>query len=161
MGFLLVFFFALTGNWILMSIGLSVVFFGYPGDFIHHNPMRADTIDYDQWKVSGERREGLYAGIGPLISKPMISVALAVPPILMTTYGLIYVKDKLHPTMGLEMAQLGLIISMGLIPGIVALIGLIIWVIFYPLDKDLVKEMKEELSEINKERRKQYLEKQG
>lgn len=160
-GFLLVFFFALTGNWILVSIGLSVVFFGYPGDFIHHNPMRADTIDYDQWKVSGERREGLYAGIGPLISKPMISVALAIPPVLMATYGLIYVKDSLQPTMGLEMAQLGLSISMGLIPGIAALIGLIIWVLFYPLDNDLVIEMKAELTKINEERRRKYQEKQN
>ena len=160
-GFLLVFFFALTGNWILVSIGLSVVFLGYPGDFIHHNPMRADTIDYDQWKVSGERREGLYAGIGPLISKPMISVALAVPPVLMAIYGLIYVKDSLQPTMGLEMAQLGLSISMGLIPGIAALIGLIIWVLFYPLDKDLVTEMKAELAKINEERRRKYQEKQN
>ena len=159
-GFLLVFFFALTGNWILVSIGLSIVFLGYPGDFIHHNPMRADTIDYDQWKVSGERREGLYAGIGPLISKPMISVALAVPPMIMTAYGLIYVKDSIQPTMGLEMAQLGLIISMGLIPGIAALIGLIIWVLFYPLKNDLVIEMKSELAKINEERKRKYQEKQ-
>ena len=159
-GFLLVFFFALTGNWILVSIGLSIVFLGYPGDFIHHNPMRADTIDYDQWKVSGERREGLYAGIGPLISKPMISVALAVPPIIMATYGLIYVKDSLQPTMGLEMAQLGLIISMGLIPGIAAIVGLIIWVLFYPLEEDIVMEMKAELAKINEERKRKYQEKQ-
>jgi len=159
-GFLLVFFFALTGNWILVSIGLSIVFLGYPGDFIHHNPMRADTIDYDQWKVSGERREGLYAGIGPLISKPMISVALAVPPIIMASYGLIYVKDSLQPTMGLEMAQLGLIISMGLIPGIAAIVGLIIWVLFYPLEEDIVMEMKAELAKINEERKRKYQEKQ-
>ena len=159
-GFLLGFLLALTGNWILGSIGFCIVFLGYPGDFIHHNPMRADTIDYDQWKVSGERREGLYAGIGPLISKPMISVALAVPPIIMTAFGLIYVKDSLQPTMGLEMAQFGLIISMGLIPGIVALIGLIIWVLFYPLKKDLVIEMKTELAKINEEMRKKYQEKQ-
>ena len=160
-GFLLTFAFALTGNWVLISLGFSILFFGYPGDFIHHNPMRADTIDFDQWKVSGERREGLYAGIGPLISKPMISVALAVPPIIMASYGLIFVKDSLQPTMGLEMAQLGLIISMGLIPGIVALIGLIIWTLFYPLNKDIVKEMKGELSKINEEMRRKYREKQN
>ena len=90
----------------------------------------------------------------------MISVALAVPTIIMTAYGLIYVKDSLQPTMGLEMAQLGLIISMGLIPGIAALIGLIIWVLFYPLKKDLVIEMKTELAKINEERKKKYQEKQ-
>jgi len=152
--------FALTGNWVLMSIGLSIIFFGYPGDFIHHNPMRADTIDYDQWKVSGERREGLYAGIGPLISKPMVSVALAIPTMIMTMYGLIFVGDRLKPTMGLNMAQFGLIISMSLIPCIASIIGLIIWVIFYPLKKDLVIEMKAELVKINEEMKRQYQEKQ-
>ena len=160
-GFFLTFVFALTGNWVLISIGLSIIFFGYPGDFIHHNPMRADTIDYDQWKVSGERREDLYAGIGPLISKPMISVALAIPTMIMTMYGLIFVGDSLKPTMGLKMAQLGLIISMTLIPCIAAVIGLIIWVIFYPLNKDIVIEMKAELTKINEERRRQYQEKQN
>ncbi|MFX1394464.1 MAG: MFS transporter [Promethearchaeota archaeon] len=159
-GFLLTFLFALTGNWIMVSVGFSIIFLGYPGDFIHHNPMRADTIDYDQWKISSERREGLYAGIGPLISKPMISVALAVPPIIMTANGLIYVKDSLQPTMGLEMAQLGLNISMCLIPGVVALIGLIIWILFYPLRKDLVIEMKGELAKINEEMKLKYQEKQ-
>ena len=144
-----------------MSIGLSIVFLGYPGDIIHHNPMRADTIDYDQWKISGERREGLYAGIGPLFSKPMVSVALAIPTFIMTMFGLIFVGDSLKPTMGLKMAQLGLIISMTLIPCIVAVIGLIIWVIFYPLKKDLVIEMKAELAKINEEKKRQYQEKQN
>jgi len=155
-GFFLTFILSFTFNWILVSIGFSVIFLAFPGDFIHHNPMRADTIDYDYWKVSGDRREGLYAGIGPLLSKPMISVALATPPAIMTVFGLYYVKDGLKATQGLAMAGLALNISMLLIPGIVALIGFIIWVKYYPLTGSVVKEMKAELVKIHEEKRKDY-----
>lgn len=160
-GGLFSFFAGLSGNWVLVSIGFSIFMLGFAGDFIQHNPMRADTIDYDYWKISGERREGLYAGIGPLLSKPMISVALAVPPALMTAFGLIYVdiEGGLSATQGLAAASLSVNISMTLLPGIVCLIGLIIWVIFYPLTGKVVEEMKKEVSILHEQRRKEYEEK--
>ena len=160
-GGLFSFFAGLSGNWVLVSIGFSILMLGFAGDFIQHNPMRADTIDYDYWKISGERREGLYAGIGPLLSKPMISVALAVPPALMTAFGLIYVdiEGGLSATQGLAAASLSVNISMTLLPGIVCLIGLIIWVIFYPLTGKVVEEMKKEVRILHEQRRKEYEEK--
>lgn len=156
-GFLFTFFVTFTLNWILVSIGFSIFMLAFSGDFIHHNPMRADTIDYDFWKISGERREGLYAGIGPLLSKPMISVALATPTTLMTIFGLINVKGKLQATQGMASAMLSLNIAMALVPGLVALLGFIIWVKFYPLTGDLVDEMKSELRTIHEKKRKEYL----
>jgi Na+/melibiose symporter-like transporter len=152
------FFAGFSGNWILVSIGLSIFMLGFPGEFIQHNPMRADTIDYDYWKISGERREGLYAGVGPLLSKPMISVALAVPPALMTAFGLIYVtaEDGLFPTLGSAAASLSVNISMTLLPGIVCLIGLLIWIKFYPLTGKVVEEMKKEVRILHEQRRKEY-----
>jgi len=161
-GLLLGFALAFTGLWYLLCIGFSIVFLAFAGDFILHNPMRADTIDYDFWKISGERREGLYAGIGPLISKPMISVALATPTTLMTLFGLIYKEGiGLEATMGMFNAFLGVNIAMGLIPGLVALFGFIIWVIFYPLTGEVVDEMKSALVKIHEERRKKYLSELG
>lgn len=155
------FFAGLLGNWILVSIGFSIFMLGFSGEFIQHNPMRADTIDYDYWKISGERREGLYAGIGPLISKPMISVALALPPALMTAFGLIYVDavGGLSPTQGLAAASLAVNISMTLLPGITCLIGLIIWIKFYPLTGKIVEEMKREVRILHEQRKKEYEEK--
>ncbi|MBY9005077.1 MAG: MFS transporter, partial [Candidatus Lokiarchaeota archaeon] len=128
-----------------------------------HNPMRADTIDYDYWKISGERRESLYAGIGPLLSKPMISVALALPPAIMTAFGLIYVDalGGLSATNGLVAASLGVNISMNLIPGIVSLIGLLVWIKFYPLTGEVVKEMKREVKILHEQKRKDYQESRG
>jgi len=154
-GFFFTFFAGLSSNWILISIGVSIVFLGFAGDMIQHNPMRADTIDYDFWKVSGERREGLYAGIGPLLSKPMISVALAVPTAMMTLFGLIFVEDTggLVATQGMAAASLGVNISFALLPGIASLIGFIIWVKYYPLTGEVVKEMKRELQVIHEQKR--------
>jgi Na+/melibiose symporter-like transporter len=155
------FFAGLSGSWILVSVGMSIFMLGFSGEFIQHNPMRADTIDYDYWKISGERREGLYAGIGPLISKPMISVALAVPPALMTAFGLIYVEAEggLFPTQGLTAASLSVNLSMTLLPGIICLIGLLIWIKFYPLTGEVVEEMKREVRILHEQRRKEYEEK--
>ncbi|MFX0030423.1 MAG: MFS transporter [Candidatus Hermodarchaeota archaeon] len=152
------FFSGILANWILVSIGFSIFMLGFAGDFILHDPMRADTIDYDYWKISGERREGLYAGVGPLLSKPMISVALAIPPALMTAFGLIYVEavDGLDPTKGITLASLAVNMSMTLIPGIACLIGLIIWVRFYPLTGEIVKEMKKEVSKLHEQKREEY-----
>ena len=155
-GGLFSFFAGLSGNWILVSIGFSIFMLGFPGEFIQHNPMRADTIDYDYWKISGERREGLYAGVGPLLSKPMISVALAVPPALMTAFGLIFVGDGLSATQGLARASLSVNISMTLLPGIVCLIGLLVWIKFYPLTGKVVEEMKKEVRILHEQKRKEY-----
>jgi len=150
------FFAGLSGNWILVSVGFSIFMSGFAGDFIQHNPMRADTIDYDYWKISGERREGLYAGVGPLLSKPMISVALIIAPALMTAFGLIYVDGGLGATKGITLASLSVNISMTLLPGIACLIGLIVWVKFYPLTGEVVGKMKREVHDMHEQKRKEY-----
>lgn len=157
------FFAGLSGNWILVSVGFSIFMSGFAGDFIQHNPMRADTIDYDYWKISGERREGLYAGVGPLLSKPMISVAFIITPALMTAFGLIYVDavGGLEATKGITLASLSVNISMTLLPGVACLIGLIVWVKFYPLTGEVVKEMKIELRNMHKSKRRDYEQSRG
>jgi Na+/melibiose symporter-like transporter len=88
----------------------------------------------------------------------MISVALAVPPALMTAFGLIYVtaEDGLFPTLGSAAASLSVNISMTLLPGIVCLIGLLIWIKFYPLTGKVVEEMKKEVRILHEQRRKEY-----
>jgi Na+/melibiose symporter-like transporter len=91
----------------------------------------------------------------------MISVALAVPPALMTAFGLIYVEAEggLFPTSGLTAASLSVNISMTLLPGIVCLIGLLVWIRFYPLTGEVVKEMKREVRILHEQKRKEYKEK--
>ena len=152
-GLLFIFFVGLIGNIILICIGWSILMLGFSGDFILHNVMRADTIDWDEY-TTGERREAVYAGVGPLFSKPMISVALALPPAIMTIFGLIFIESKgLVATQGITNATLAVNISFALIPGLTALIGFIIWVKFYPLSKDIVEKMKIELLKIHNQKK--------
>ncbi len=157
-GFFFTFIAGLLGSWPLISVGFCIIFLAFSGDFMIHNPMRADTIDYDYWKISGERREGLYAGIGAILSKPMISVALAVPTAIMTAFGLIYPEGAggLVATHGMAAASFSVNISFSLLPGIASLIGFIIWVKYYPLTGSLVKEMKAELAKLHDQKRKDY-----
>ncbi|MHA1344610.1 MAG: MFS transporter [Promethearchaeota archaeon] len=145
-GFFFTFFAGIIGNLFLIMVGWCIIMLAFSGDFILHNVMRGDTIDWDEYKT-GKRREAVYAGTGAIFSKPMISVALALGPLIMTVFGLVYLKSKdgLYPTSGLEMAALGVNIIFALVPGIAALIGFLIWIKFYPLNKDIIEEMKKTL----------------
>jgi Na+/melibiose symporter-like transporter len=91
----------------------------------------------------------------------MISVALAIPPALMTAFGLIYddIIEGLEPTKGMFLASLAVNMSMTLVPGIACLIGLIVWVKFYPLTGKVVEEMKKELRIMHEQKLKEYKEK--
>lgn len=153
-GLLVIFLAGIIGNIIFICVGWSIFMLGFSGDFVLHNVMRADTIDWDEY-TTGERREAVYAGVGPLFSKPMISVALALPPAIMTIFGLIYIQSAggLVATQGTANAALAVNISFALIPGLAALIGLIIWVKFYPLSKDIVEKMKIELLKIHDQKK--------
>jgi Na+/melibiose symporter-like transporter len=146
----------------VVSIGMGISFLGFTGDLIYHNVMRADTIDQDEL-LTGERRESVYAGIGCIFSKPMISVALISVPFFMSLFGLIPAapddptNSRLIPEMGLRNAAIGVAVGMFLVPAIVAIIGAIIWK-FYPLDKKALVNLRADLEIMHKKKRKERLE---
>jgi Na+/melibiose symporter-like transporter len=76
----------------------------------------------------------------------------------MTAFGLVYVAsaEGLVATQGIELAYLSVNISFALVPGIASLIGVIIWVKYYPLTGDIVEEMKKEVHLMHEERRTKY-----
>jgi Na+/melibiose symporter-like transporter len=74
----------------------------------------------------------------------------------MTAFGLIFVGDGLSATQGLARASLSVNISMTLLPGIVCLIGLLVWIKFYPLTGKVVEEMKKEVRILHEQKRKEY-----
>ena len=147
----------------LVGIGVFFICLGLPGDFIYHNPMRAETIDMDEM-LTGERRESVYAGVGCLLSKPMISVALATVPAILTAYGL--VKDEtsmdqgLIATMGWPTAITGVAIACFLVPLILAVLGLIVWV-FYPIDRYKMAEIRACLDDLHQKKRIERLDREG
>jgi GPH family glycoside/pentoside/hexuronide:cation symporter len=153
----------LPWNLPMISAGLCFIAMGLPGEFIFHNPMRAETIDMDEM-LTGERRESVYAGVGCILSKPMISVALAVVPAVMSLYGL--VKDEtsleqgLIATMGWPSAITGVATASFLIPGFLSILGFIIWQM-YPIDRKKMEEIRAYLKDLHETKRNERLDADG
>ncbi len=145
----------------LFGAGIGIGFFGLVTDFIYHNPMRGDTIDYDELKT-GERHESIYAGIGCIFSKPMISVALAIVPAILTAFGLLNTGgDPSLPSLGVpsgdyNMAVIGVAVATLLVPSILATLGAIAWR-WYPLDRKALDAMHVELAKIHEQKRSERL----
>ncbi len=145
----------------MVSLGMSIAMLGFSGDFIYHNVMRADTIDWDELST-GERRESVYAGVGCLISKPMISVALIIVPYFMSEYGLVPASPN-DPTdsaliveNGFRNAAIGVAWGAFLFTAILAFIGIAFWK-FYPLDKETLKVMRADLAKLHDKKRSERL----
>ncbi|MFX0100119.1 MAG: MFS transporter [Candidatus Hodarchaeota archaeon] len=149
----------------LFSIGFSIAAFGLPGEFIYHNPMRAETIDYDEY-VTGERREAIYAGVGCIFSKPMISVALAGVPAIIGIFGLVPadptdpVGAALVVSTTFNQAITGVAVACFLVPSILAAICAVIWY-WYPLGRKKMNEIRAALEKIHDEKRKLRLDDEG
>ncbi len=149
----------------LFGVGIGIGFFGLVTDFVYHNPMRGDTIDYDEL-TTGERHESIYAGIGCIFSKPMISVALAIVPAIMTAFGLVNVSgDPSMPSLGVpsgdyNMAVIGVAVASLLVPSILATMGAIVWR-KYPLDRKALETMHVELSKMHDQKRSDRLTGEG
>ncbi|MEX2719195.1 MAG: MFS transporter, partial [Candidatus Sigynarchaeota archaeon] len=150
----------------LFGAGIGIGFFGLVTDFVYHNPMRGDTIDYDELKT-GERHESIYAGIGCIFSKPMISVALAIVPAIMAAFGFVNLSgDPSLPALGVPPggsyphAVIGVAVATLLVPAILATIGAIAWK-WYPLDRKALDAMHAELQKMHDQKRAERLTESG
>jgi GPH family glycoside/pentoside/hexuronide:cation symporter len=146
------------------EIGAVIGFFGigigFAGGFLTIPLMNGDVIDYDEER-SKLRREGMYAGINSFISKPAISIANAVAPLIASAYGYIYNVD-LRPTGYVpdDLAITGLLLATFLIPAILLVLSCIAtnW---YPLHGPQWDATKKQLEQVHKEKEKAFLEKLG
>lgn len=149
------------GNIPLLAVGMGIAIFGLASDLIYHNPMRADTIDYDE-ATTGERHESIYAGIGCIFSKPMISVALAIVPAIMGLFGLLPADetDPIGSTLvarqGWPAGITGVAIAVLLVPAILAAIGAIAWK-WYPLDRKALEVLHKQLEDVHARKRDERL----
>lgn len=148
-------------NILWVSIGLSILFLGFTGDFLFHQVMRADTIDMDEIKT-GERRDAVYAGVACLFGKVMESVVFASIPLLLSLYGLIptdpdsLISEPINPSLGTGSAIIGVSTAVFLLPAVLALIGAIAW-LWYPLNGKKIAEMKVTLDEMHQKKRAERL----
>lgn len=131
-------------------IPLILVAVGYGSLSIVNPTVNGETIDYDENKT-GKRREVTYGGIGALITKPAISIANALFLFMIEIFGF---DPDARGGQSFE-AELGLMISFALIPGISLVIAAIL-MYFWPLHGPEWDKVKEELKLIHLEKEKVF-----
>ena len=127
----------------------AVVFFltgvGFAGGMYLVPIMNGDVIDYDEVKT-GARREGIYAGVNSLITKPAISLANAAFLWIAKAFGY-----NTALTAGLQdaLAKRGVLVAWMAIPAILLILSAV-GMKFYPLHGKKWDEQKQSLAERHK-----------
>jgi Na+/melibiose symporter-like transporter len=122
---------------------------------IFHIPMQYLAIDEDEVLHGSRRegmfigREGMFIGVMALLTKPATSLGPIIATFVLTTFG--YVQGGALAAQP-ESAFLGIKIMWLLIPAIVAAISLI-FIYYYPLYGDKLKDMQEKLEKLHEQKR--------
>ena len=133
---------------LIAIIGLAILtFFG--GYTIFNTPLLYLSIDEDELR-GGSRREGMFFGINALIHKPAQSIGPIVATFILTMFNYDRSPGAIQP----PEAFIGIKMLMFLIPAIVSAIGLI-FIYFYPIHDDILKDMQARLKILHEEKRKQ------
>lgn len=146
----------LAGGKLLLpaAIGFFLIGVGFAGGMYLIPIMNGDVIDYDEQRT-GLRREGMYAGINSLVTKPAISLAQAAFLWILQANG----YDPLLPK-GLQTAQAenGILLAWMLIPAILLTLS---WFVmrWYPLAGKQWEEIKRQLAIIHDEKERLALQK--
>ncbi|MGB4658902.1 MAG: MFS transporter [Mobilitalea sp.] len=144
------------GTLVIAVIGFFTIGFGFAGGMYLIPLMNGDVIDYDESKTS-LRREGMYAGVNSLITKPAMSIATAIFLTIITAFG----YDSTI-TAGGQSAQAGkgILIGWMLVPAILLFICFLAMNL-YSLKGKKWNEIKLQLEQTHKEKEKEYLESLG
>ncbi len=137
-------------------IGFFLIGVGFAGGMYLIPMMNGDVIDFDE-KRTGLRREGMYAGINSLVTKPAISLAQWAFLSIITAYGY---DQSLAKGMQSGGAETGILTGWMLIPAILLLISMVTtnW---YPLAGEAWDKTKKELAALHKEKERHALEQLG
>jgi GPH family glycoside/pentoside/hexuronide:cation symporter len=148
----------LAGGWELVwaLLGFALIGIGFSGGMYLIPIMNGDVIDYDELKT-GLRREGMYAGVNSLITKPAISIANAAFLNIIAAFG----YDKtLKSGQQSASAKEGILVAwMAILAGLLVLSFLSLC--FYPLSGDKWTKTKNELLEKHKMKEEVYEKKEA
>ena len=114
---------------------------GFAGGMYLVPIMNGDVIDYDELKT-GARREGIYAGVNSLITKPAISLANAAFLMIAKWFGY---DTALAGGMQSELARHGVLVAWMAIPALLLVISAVSMK-FYPLFGKTWEEQKDSLA---------------
>lgn len=128
------------GNNIVAVAGFFTAGMGFAGGMYLIPLMNGDVIDYDE-TVTGNRREGMYAGVNSLITKPAISFANSAFIMIAKAFGY---DMSLAAGQQSAMAKQGVLVAWMAIPAAMLIICAIS-LKFYPLAGEKWNETKQKL----------------
>jgi glycoside/pentoside/hexuronide:cation symporter, GPH family len=129
---------------------------GFAGGMYLIPLMNGDVIDYDETRT-GLRREGMYAGINSLVTKPAISLAQAAFINIAAGFGF---DQTLQKGLQSTSAQTGILLGWMLVPGILLLVSFLA-TLKYPLAGASWEKTKKDMAQSHTEKEKIYLEAHG
>ena len=138
------------------AIGFIGIGMGLAGGLYLIPMMNGDVIDKDE-DVTGQRREGMYAGVNSFITKYAISLAQAVFLSIIGFFGFQPILPKGDQSFN---AETGIIIGWMLIPAILLLVCLII-LKWYPLAGSEWQKTKAKIADLHKQKEIEILKKLG
>ena len=127
--------------WIAFII--SMIFGGYG---VFGAPLMFLSADEDEVN-HGTRREGMLLGMSALFTKPAQSLGPIIATLILVYFGYVQGSDTQSPS-----ALFGIKILFLLVPPLMVAISLI-FIYFYPLHGEKLKEMQQKLEKIHKEKR--------
>ena len=131
-----------AGQYVIPAmIAFFIIGLGFSGGMYLVPLMNGEVIDYDEAKT-GFRREGMYAGVNSLITKPAISFANAA---FVTIIGWFGYDNAVKAGAQDAMAKFGVKVAWMALPALLFIISAIAMKA-YPLVGEEWKQMKEELS---------------
>lgn len=144
------------GVLVIAAAGFFTVGFGFAGGMYLIPLMNGDVIDYDESKTK-LRREGMYAGVNSLITKPAMSFATSA---FLTIISVCGYDSTLKAGCQSAGADRGILLGWMLVPAILLLICFLS-MHFYPLNGDQWNETKVNLERLHNEQEKEYIESLG
>jgi GPH family glycoside/pentoside/hexuronide:cation symporter len=138
------------------AISFLMIGIGFAGGMYLIPIMNGDVIDFDE-KRTGLRREGMYAGINSLVTKPAISLAQAAFLTILGRYGY---QQNLGKGLQSTIAQTGILAAWMVIPGVLLIISFAV-LFWYPLAGKAWEETKQKLSLAHTKKEQAYLKSLG
>lgn len=136
-------------GFLLLGVGFSGMMYLIP-------LMNGDVIDMDEHRT-GLRREGMYAGVNSLITKPAISIAQAVFLGIIGAFGY---DQALAKGAQSASAQTGILVGWVAVPAALLFICFVL-LRFYPLAGESWARIKQELAQAHRDKEKRHLEAHG
>jgi len=137
------------------AIGAAIAFFfigtGFSGGMYLIPLLNGDVIDYDESKT-GLRREGMYAGVNSLVTKPAISIANT---LFLTVLGWFSYDFAMDAGFQTSSAKYGIIVAWVAFAALFVLLSLVA-MCFYPLHGKEWEEEKNKLAVIHRDKQEKF-----